>query len=532
MTRILKREVVSSNAEKKFITGLIMSTKFCQDVKSIYKEEYLELEYAKRVAKWAFDYFKKYKESPKTNIQSIYDSEKENLKEDESEIIESFLDGISEQFSQEGLNEIYLLDQTKEYFRKRSLDILFTKGQMFVSAGKIKKAKKLLLGYREVSKVISDRFNPFDIDQIRNYSLEQRENRLFKFLGATGDLFGWFERDWLVAVSSPEKRGKSFWLEEFAFQAITNRLKVVLFSLEIGAAKLKERIYKRLTGLSTDEESGFFESKNKIIFPVFDCWKNQEGSCKKEERQKENKKALFEKVPLNSRNNESYQKKPVFVPGMRYRPCTICRDNSKNIMIARKKGYIPSYWFSWQEKQMMKIKDIENKAKAFVSMYGDNFRIKTFPAFSANSEDINMELDDLEYTEGFVPDVILDDYLDIHAGEQGGAIDRGGIDTIWKNAKNIAATRHCLYVTADQSTKKARDKKRLTQIDTSEDKRKDAHLDMRIGINQLEDEKKDMVMRLNVLFHRHMGFNTKREVLVLQQLGIGQPMLDSEWLFF
>ena len=177
--------------------------------------------------------------------------------------------------------------------------------------------------------------------------------------------------------------------------------------------------------------------------------------------------------------------------------------------------------------------EVLKRAKKFRNMYKSYLRIKTYPAFSANSEDIKRELDDIEYVDGVKVDAVIVDYIDILGPESGyepGS--RNEIDAKWKNFKNIAATRNCLVVTADQSNKQTY-KRNIELGDTSEDKRKNAHIDLKVAINQKSekkiDEKEDGVMRFSVIAKRHGGFNPKKQVWVLNQLTLGQTLIDSEW---
>jgi len=159
--------------------------------------------------------------------------------------------------------------------------------------------------------------------------------------------------------------------------------------------------------------------------------------------------------------------------------------------------------------------------------------VRSFPSFSANSDDMKAELENLEYTEGFIPDVVIMDYFDIQKPERNSSFsERSIIDVIWKQGKNIADVMQCLVVTADQSNRGSRLKRSVEETDTTEDKRKDAHLDVRIALNQTPSEKEDGVMRINILFHRHRKFNLYREVMILQQLDLAQPLLDSEFVEF
>ena len=58
----------------------------------------------------------------------------------------------------------------------------------------------------------------------------------------------------------------------------------------------------------------------------------------------------------------------------------------------------------------MTVRMIDKKAEVFRTLYGSNLRVRAFPAYTANPSDIRAELEDLEYSEGFIPDVIVVDY--------------------------------------------------------------------------------------------------------------------------
>lgn len=499
---LLRRIKVNSDIERKITTSFIVSTSFCEKIGFVYKKEYLEVDYAKIVIGWSLDYFQQYRIAPNIHIQDIYNIEKDSLKESEADTISVFLESLSDEYEKlEILNVDYLVDETRKYFRKRALEILFEKGNKYTSVGKVKEAEKLLLKHKQVSKVTSGRFDPFDVLNIRNYDIEDLSNRLFILPGALGNLVGWLERGWLVAVMAPEKRGKSWFLEEMVFSALLRRLKVFWISLEMSRPQLEKRIYQKLTGF------GFVGGENN--YPVFDCRKNQENSCLS--RNRVNDVELFIEGGL-----------PEFDKKSKYRVCTVCRGK-------KNKKYIPAYWYQHEEVKELRIKKIEKKATAFISMYGGNLRVKAFPRFSASMEDIANELGDLEYSEDFIPDVIVIDYLDILSPGNSRLEGRDKVDNTWKIAARIAGEKNCLVITADQSDAVGRSQRSLDDSNFSEDKRKDANLDVRIGLNQRSREKEEKVMRVNVLMHRHKSFHPKQEVMILQELSRGQTVLDSEF---
>jgi hypothetical protein len=170
-------------------------------------------------------------------------------------------------------------------------------------------------------------------------------------------------------------------------------------------------------------------------------------------------------------------------------------------------------------------------------LYGSCLRVKCFPAFSANMTDVKSIIDELEVNEGFTTDVLVTDYLDIMAPESGSQrlSERGNIDATWKSAKALAQRKKLLHITADQSSK-ATYEKDIKLFDTSEDKRKNAHLDVKVAMNRLDSKDNFIdvlddteILRFSVIAHRHRTFSAKKEVIVLQQRAIGQPHIDSEW---
>jgi hypothetical protein len=140
-------------------------------------------------------------------------------------------------------------------------------------------------------------------------------------------------------------------------------------------------------------------------------------------------------------------------------------------------------------------------------------------------------MDELEVNENFIPDVLITDYLDILAPEPGRHEGRENIDATWKMAKSISQSRNLLHITVDQSSKITYEKD-IRLYDTSEDKRKNAHLDVKVAMNAVPEKLEDdtNVLKFAVIAHRHKTFKPYNQVLVLQQTNIGQPFLDCAWL--
>lgn len=501
--RMIRRKIIKGDIEKKIATAGIVSTEFCRDITKIYKPEYIQVDYIRQVLDWVIEYYNEYKKAPEKQIQDMFIVEKDEMKGEQAELIETFLSRISKEYEEkETFNYQYACDQAEKYFRKRSLQLLFERGLGLLVKNKVDEAESSISTYGKVSKVIGNWVDPLDPEVVDTF-LKKEKDVLFRFSGVVGDLVNDLERSYLVAFMAPMKRMKSWCLQETGMQALLSKLSVLDISLEMSLDMMKERRYKRIAGYSGKKE--------KLIFPIFDCMLNQDGTCNKSIRVGDTN--LLVKVKGEEKILE------YFDPDRKYTPCSVCRG---------KKDYEIAVWRVLSDEMNVNNKQIEKKIERFKKIYGQRLRLVSYPAFSASIDDIERELDNLEYVEGFVPDVIIIDYADILAITDRQLSERGRIDDIWKRLKGMAASRHCLVFTASQSNRGSIEKRSLSQKDAAEDIRKMAHVDIMISINQTEKEKKRSEGRLGIIAHRHQYFDT-RQVRILQQLEVGIPFLDSEW---
>lgn len=515
----LRRErVAHSDIEGDILTAMVTSTDFLNHTAGMYRKEYFT-DYARLVADWVVDYYTQYHQAPGRNIQSIYKVNKEQIKPALATNIETYLTNLNSKYEDlQEFNLPYMVDQAQGYYRKRGYALLFEHGQELMRAGYVEDAQQLLNKFTDVALSTSKWENPFDPNVISRHYHDKEENTnvVLHLRGALGQLAGPLERTWLVAFTGPMKRGKSFWQQEACFNGISQKKRVAYINLEMNPYGVRDREYRRLTGLP--DEPGI------NIIPLFDCACNQLGACPVPQK-RTNTIPLYELPPGVALQDVEEDLKPKYEPGDDYggyQVCTACRgDNTGN--------FITDVWYTHTEHGEVPTSAlIRQRAGQFIRQYGDRFRQLTYPAYSASLTDVNRDLDDLAYTEGFVPDMVVIDYADILAPSEQGLKGREVIDNIWKGMKRMAAERQALIVTGDQTTRQAINRQSIEQVDTSEDIRKLAHVDAKFSLNQTPTEKEYLCMRVGTLAHRHKKF-TRGEVIVLQQLGIGQIYLDSEW---
>jgi replicative DNA helicase len=502
---MIKRREVNNTIEERILVGLIVSDKFCRDIFHILKPEYFVVPYVKIVVRWCIEYYNQYKLAPQAHIQDIFTTEQTKLKEEDATIISSFLERLSEQFEQEeSLNVDYLLDKAFLYFKRKALELTAERITSNLELNNIEKAEEELKNFKSVSKEMSPFTDPMTEAAVKKYiaNLQDRSNILFRLPGALGNMIGDFKRDTLLGVLSPAKRGKTFWLLEIAIQAYLEGKKVLFVSLEMSEDQILGRFYKRLTALG--------DTSKEYIYPAFDCKKNQDNTCRKKDRTCKVGLLVGDKKPLQE--NFDFSKSD-------YEICIACRG---------KKDFAVGNWFTTMKRDKSTTRILTRQIKALGKIYKDNFRLISYPSFSANVPKIKWHLADLEESFGFVPDVICIDYADILAPEDTRQVGRERLDETWKMLKNLADTKHCLVATASQSNRGSFSKRSVTQVDIAEDIRKVAHVNYMISLNQTPEEKNESVIRVGLIAERDGMFDEYKHALVLQQLTLGQVCLDSE----
>jgi hypothetical protein len=501
----LRRRVVDTKIEEQILTGMIISDVFCRDISPLLSKETIETPYLAKVIKWCQDYFEEYKQAPGIHIQDIFEVEKENLDAPEQEAITNILIKLSEQYEVTTINDEYLKDEAIKLIRIRALKHSAAQTTLLVDAGRIDEAEKVHKAYREISFQTSGWEDPFRPEVMENHFADERARKsyLFQLPGAIGSFMGPFERNWLVGILAPAKRGKTFWAIEFVVQSIFARRKSIMISLEMNLPRTRKRIYKRLTAMS-DENKDY-------IYPVFDCIKNQDNTCNKALRKN------------GTRLLDSDGQKPIYDPDLKYSTCAVCRGN---------KDFVPATWLTsvrvekMRHRKAIKMMRAQAAQLGYNEASGSNLRILAYPAFSANLSRIRGDIEKL-IDNGFIPDSIAIDYPDILAPEDGRITGRERIDQTWKTLKGMTDEMHCCIFAPSQANRGSFDKKNVVQTDAAEDIRKIANCDLFLAINQTPQEKRASVTRISRIASRDADFDQYRSVICLQQLALGQICLDS-----
>lgn len=495
----MKVTEIDSSMERNMITGMIVSTDFISQVTGIYKSSLVKTDFVRTVASWCIDYFERYETAPGEVIETIFQDNAEDLDEDTVESINAFLANISDEYERsEKFNTGYVLGKTKDYFIKNGLNEFITDVKIHTKNGDIKQAEDLIDNYTRPVTEALDGVEPFeDKDAVERAFEDSNIDPLFTLPGSLGEMVNQhMTRGGFVSLMGPEKRGKTFWLLELAERARRQKCNIAFFACgDMSEAQMIRRMAIRLTGRNTNDKYC-----KDIVYPVLDCLHNVEDSCSKK-----------------IRTNEFDYKDD------RYEACTAC--------LKRKiPDFEPDVWDEDRPNvKPLGFTDAWNAFnKAHKRMGKKHYKLVTVPTDTLTKPMIDLYLNGWEQ-EGFIPDVILIDYMDIMASERNLKDTRHETNESWKKVRGLALERNCLVLTATQSDANSYDKETITKKNFSEDKRKFSHATVILGLNQTEAEKEHGIMRINEVLAREGMNSVFRTVTVLQSLQTGRPFLASYW---
>lgn len=522
---MIKRKKIVIEGEYLVLAYMVMNLNILSNVFSRYTSKEIKASHFTRefrpIFRWVINYYKNHKKAPKKTINDIFLKNSKNLNKDTRAIIKEYLHKISEEYfsSEDNYDEDYIREEIlPDFIRERELQERILKTQDQLDRGEFKQAEKTFSEYSIISNEPEEDNLGAIIpmtkeDLVIGMSKEELSTSQFNFEGDLNNLIGPLCKGWLVAITGTEKSGKSYLMQEIGYQAATKKKRVLCINLELSKELVRNRLWRRVSCTANEDNFG------KMFQSILDCENNQYGTCKA-------LKKLKNTHNLHKTPNEVVS----FIQNKKWIVCNECRYDHTRKNAPKNKMFIPTPWFEETFIKKMTESRIRKSLKKNKFSHLSNFRVKCFPRFSINFDESREFI--LRYIDKYdwVPHIIIYDYLDILANEKG-LEGRFDIDMKWKKAAKLAGEIGCLVLNADQATKASRTQYALDQMSTSESKTKDGHLDVRIALNQTDDEKDLDIARINVLFHRHKKFNPRNEVLVTQRLITAQPLHDNAFLF-
>jgi len=515
---VLRRKRVNNDIEREIAIAFITSEKFIREVGVIYKPEFIESPAVKTIIDWCITYYVHYEKAPDTNIQTIFKTNQRKGKVDLS-IVEDLLEEISDEHStsSKDLNIPYLIDRTEKRFRQIALKNLCGDIESCLESEETDEAEAYLSSFSRLQRPSGDGVNPFTCREAIYNAFDDENTYLMKAPGSLGEMINdLLARDALVALMGPEKRGKTFMLQEFAMWGLKARLNTVFFAVgDMSQDQMIRRFHVRLCSKSDRRKYC-----GEISVPILDCVHNQNNSCKLVHRTCSTSCMGTKDVPAQHILRKAFDEGQ---HGDSYSPCTYCHTSTK---FAYK--YKPAVWYRTRPKvEPLSWKDGYKMGNRFARHVRREMKLSVHPNRTINVQGIKNQLTIWEETEGFVPELIIIDYADILAPENAGVEFRHQQNETWQALRALSQEKHSLVVTATQSDAKSYDTRSIRTKNFSEDKRKFAHATAILTLNQEDQEKLAGIMRIGLLLAREDDFSVQSEVVLLQQLKMGRPYLKS-----
>jgi len=249
-----KRININSSLEKRILTGMIVSKEFMDKVHKAYNHEYIESSYIRKTIKWVMDYYTRYNDVPGESIKDIFIANKKKLKEEEFEILDTLIDDILTGYTEGSFNNDYITDQALNFFKTRELSITANNIRYYLDRGEIVEAEREIETYTRITKPNLEINGFIASEDAMNQTFENEDEiSLLNLPKSLGKFMGTFQREWLVGISAPFKKGKCL-----------NSLDKILLSN--GQVKTVEHIVRnKLTDIVTYNESTGQFQKGQII---------------------------------------------------------------------------------------------------------------------------------------------------------------------------------------------------------------------------------------------------------------------------
>jgi replicative DNA helicase len=456
------REKIDASKERQIILYSIISTKFLSEIRSKARIDLFKSPYAKTVWGWISAYFDEFAEAPNKDIQSIYTAHKIEVQEDEEE--EAIATFLqSLSDSEEEINNIdYAVSQAIEWLNIRAQENLIEALKDAIARKDIESGNEAIAEYASIERHQTKGVSLLTDVQTSLEAFLDGEDTLFTFPGTIGLTIGEFRRTDFISFLGYMKRGKTFWLWETAKEAMFASNKVLFLSLEMPQKQILKRIWRSLS--------------------------------KKPKRTKTVRIPYFVEDAISTPEERKY----------------IIEYEEKEM-----EGFIPDIaWF-------------QNWVKRFkLYFHGGDLRVVSMPSRSVTVKDIEVYLNNLEYYDKWIPDVVVIDYADLISSKLKGEY-RHQLDDIWANLRRLALERNICVVTASQSGRAAA-KADSTDETIAEDIRKIAHVTKMIAINATNEEKANGIYRIAQLAERDDEQHFEQS-LVLSCLDLGQVCIDSRF---
>jgi hypothetical protein len=463
----LKRETIDLSRERNLIILLINNKEFTEAILPILAEKNLEAPYSKLLAGWVREYWDTYHDVPKSSIQDIFELKRAHIEEDSTlETVGEFLKSLSEEYDPKNYTNVkYFIDNSEDYIKERHLKCHIEKVSALTAQGKLDQAEQEIANYKQPGICKDKGVDIFnDIDRIKK-AYEATETSLFSIPGDVGTLLSKFYRGDVSVILGGMKAGKSYALQMLSENAAEQGLRVLHLNLEISEDQLIKRFWSSLIG--QPDRPGTYD------------------------------------VPYFQSDRE---------------PSEAPSRDAQFIVAHRQQTFAG-----------VSFEDIPKIKQGLALRYkGGAIRLFSLPSASTGIPEVESLLDNLQYYDNFVPDVLCIDYPALLNGKEFGREPRVILDGIYKNLRRIAQERHMHITAASQAGRQSLEGEEIGAINAAESVAIIAHGAKVISIYHTTEELEAGIVNIKVDIDR-AGLGSYDTVVALQNLNCAKFCIDSRF---
>lgn len=455
--------------ESRVLAGIVTDTALLAQLAPKWTDGLLSSPWASIIASWAIRHYLQYGTAPGKAIAGYYEAWAETSPDRATvELVGQFLRSVSDRADADGEQPTdFLRDLALTHFDIVRAERLADLVKADIAMGDVEKAKARIAAFSGFQLTANAGVDVFSDFTALDRAFTNKSTPIVEYPGSLGSMLNpAMVRDALVAFMAPKKRGKSFWLMDVAWEAVMQRRRVAFFSVgDMSEGQMLMRLGTRAA--MRPAESHRWPCRVRVPRSI----------------------TLPSGSPL----------------------CEVVYDEEEFDSPLS------------QAEAEAAFAHVQSRRVRSTTSY---FKLYTFPNSSISVKGVESALLEQDRL-GWSADVVCIDYADILApvDRKEDKIER--VNQTWKALRALSQSRHCLVVTASQTSKESYGVDLIRDIHGTEFRGKFDHLTAAFGINQCEEEKDRQLMRINCLAAREFDFNPSRVVHVAGAVALGCPAIVS-----
>jgi hypothetical protein len=235
-------------AERRILINAIVSKEFLARISGKLPSDPLRSEWSNLVLGWCQDFYMKYQDAPKKNIEDIFQQWARTAKNKGTVTnINKVLTQLNGQYEKNTESVNFSLDMAERFFNQVQLELLQEKMRVRLERGDVDNAISDQASFRKINLKTPPFINIMEDKEAQRRALENKQRVLIRFTGAAGEFFGEeFAEDSFVGLMAQAKGGKSYSMLELGWRAFMQGRNVAYFQIgDLSQDQVMRRFQKR-----------------------------------------------------------------------------------------------------------------------------------------------------------------------------------------------------------------------------------------------------------------------------------------------